>query len=1703
MAAFSKQFSIVFWLLILLAFPPTSHGQPQGGDKDYVPAEMQAADPQVKTYLDSADALGQNGEYDQAFLQLQKALELCVRKDLRSDKALLEAKIAATYVMRGDIEHAKQFWLSVDTDSVAVGNLVLQADALTALSGIARSYQKMDEALDLATRALEIARKSKNLWIQSHCLGELGNLQLNMGKTADARASVEEALRIDRLNQYAFESGHLLYLAWITFVENRDLDQAIQLAASARELAIKQDDYIVFMQSSTSLAHGYAQEGKLDQGIALIERSRDGVTEEGKPLFKNPNSYRAASSLPLFKVSFLEALAFDYQAAQRSDDALKAWQELYQVAKSASFNLATAEAANGAAIIYQQKKEPTSAITWFALAADAWEKAGNLERQMDVLGTEAFLDSQSGDGSKALQIYETILSLTKTHKNLHREFVIDLSIAEVASPMGDDERAFSALNEAESLLSSDLTLDGVGANLIAELYARLADLYGKKNDGLKQLIALEKAMTPFEVDHKPDLMLNLDEEIKKHLDNLKALDTANQAYHGGDLVKAFLYFELLQHYQQTDARWRGLDYNKNLDDAIVQKLIEIPLALVAQPDGAKALEDNIEQLGPVAQAAKLPILVALTNYYQLQNRNEKIVKFATAAWPYLRLTEADHPQRYDVQVSCGLALSLLIEKDLPSAVQRVSGCLSSAKAFGDPELLLMAHSINLWVLGAAGKPGDAAESAQFLSQHSSKDPQELIRIASLQGMQGKWQGDLDALHKALSLLDARKDTAQMAAVHLTLAGLLSTGAVTDAEGEYGHLAKSLELYKQLGDVSKQVEVSVALGRYFTRQKDSARARECFGSALKLSRQEKNADAEASVLSASGESYRSFGDAAKALDSFRSAAKIYHDKGEPAKEASALRNEANIIGFDMHRPKDALELALTARQLSDLSGDWLERYWVHRLIADLDFNKGDYQGGLASLRGARELSASANQPLNSAWVDLQISGGLMTLGEWQGALDAVNAALPVLQQFDDTEDEITAYSDLTTLYGERESEIKDLDKALEYSRSAIGLLASNDSVRAAFLAEDVEEIYWQQGRYKEAIAKAQEALSYYEDTKNFAGEADALISLAEAERSEGDPHSATTSLAQAEPLVKQAGDFYLTGRFYYGQANLYKQEGRLQDAIAQYERVISFLEEYKASSGVSASRSVAETYNYIYGELIDAYYLLGVKEDVYRTSSAEKAFEYAELNKSRTLINAWGHSFEDALRRKVPADLQESERDILARQASLRSELSQLTPSGEGRTVKQIQADLQQVAAEESLLRDKLRQSSSAYAEIRYPRPVAIADLPLRPGEILIEFKMFDPALFVWILEGSPSGTHLAAFYKVAHTRQWFEERILNIRGAFNRGDPGGFNPKLSEELFEALFPENCRHTLFSADSVIFIPDDILFLLPLEILSPDASQNKYALLKVPTSYFPSAAALRLSRTITPAKREWAAQFLGIGDPVTSKEDERYSVARMASDSNPIQRAPGTADVSPSEPETIPARSFTTRGYYFDRLPQTAAEVTNIAGLFPGGNASSTVRLGMEATKADLLQTDLGKFRFVHFATHGFLPVESSVGEPALILSYDGQDESQMMFRMSDILELSLHSEMVVLSACNTGSGKVTRAEGVASLGTAFLVAGASSVTVSLWEVADKSTAILMQDYYRNLLAGMPKPKALATARASLVAQGYSNPFYWAPFVLTGE
>ena len=1693
--------AVVLFILLMLAVCAPAWTQETRLPQDDVPLELQASDPEVNAYLDTADRLAKEGKYTEAFQHLQQAFDLCRQKKL-PDKALLEAKLATAYFVLGNADAARQHWLTALSDSGTSGNLVLQADTLVALSSMSQAMGKAVEAFDMASKAVALSRKTGNFWIQSRCLGELGRLQLVFGKPAEARAAIEEALRLDRLNQYGWEPTHLLYLAWVAFADPSKLDQGIQLASSAREMAIKREDYVAFLLTSTSLGRAYVQKGQLSEGIALLEHSRDGVDSQGKFLFKNAASYKAVVALPYLQISFLEAMAGAYQAGNRPDDALKSWMELYDVAKRANFTLAAGEATHAIADLYQAKKDFPQAARYYALAAEQWENSGSTERRMDALASQAFMLLQNSQNDEALRIYDSLLPLVKEAKDPRRQFFLDLAVAETVQPKGDLERAGKALIEADSLLGPDLTLAGVGPNVIMEMYVRLAGLHEKKNEPLPMLVALEKAMTPAEALGKVETMVQLHLEIERDLAATHAREKADGAYEAGDLAASLTYFELIQHFEETVARWKGKsgEYNSNSDNQPLKKILEIPYKLIEQANGAAVLESNLREMGPIAARARLQLLALLSDYYLREQHPEKAIEFASAALPYLQLGEKSQPRYLDGHIVCKLAYALLMQKDIPNALQRVSTCLSSAKKLGDNQLLGVAHQLNVMVLQAADRHSETRESNEYLRQHAPDDPMHYVELAQLKYRQGNHAEATEALRKALLLVKAGKDQKQAAYVHLALADSLRA-ETPGSDEERVHLEAALSLYRQLNDAEAQARVNTLLGTYFAGRKDPAPAQKYFDKALELSRQIKNRPDEAYALSALGDAYRAWKKPALAIDWYRKAAEIYHSMNETAAEAFQLKGESQALD-DLHKSEEALATALQARAAADTSGAWAARYWTRHHLSILYSQRGEFQKALTTDQQAQSIASAAGQSLHVAWAGLLLANDSILVGEWEEAVDILNQLLPVFHQLHEASSEFQAYAFLVDAYSQRESDLKDFDKALEYYRAAQQLAEKADPSLKTGLSLALEEGLWQQKRYQESKTLIDESLAYFVQNRNISGQANALLSLSEVQRLEGDVRAAAATLARAEPLVKQANDLYLTGRLYYCQAALEKQAGRFKEAIIQYERVIGMLEQFKSAVDAGVRRKSSESYGYIYDELSEAWYSLGLQDQQEKLRAANKALQYAELNKSRVFTTSWGLTFIDGLKRQLPGPLQEKERNLAARQSALQAELEQ-SLSGQGtRPAKQVQDEIKRAADEQNALEQEIRAANPAYAEARYPRPVSISDLPLRRGELFVEFKMLQNALLVWMIEGTEHGPTLAAFYKVERPREWFMENIAALRRPFNRGDPDQFDPRLSEELFRALFPAPYAQKLLTAGAIIFAPDDGLFLLPLEILSPAAAQSNFVLLKTSVTYVPSAAALRLSRAVNPVKHEWAAQFFGIADPITSEDDERYTAATVAAEIE------SDKTITPEPGDSAVVRGPVMRGglkgrdYIFERLPDTAKEVNDIASLFTA-EQSAVVRTGLEARKRDLLQTDLGRFRFVHFATHGFVPVEPGIREPALILSYDGKDEERMMLTLSEIIQLRLHAEMVVLSACNTGSGKVTRAEGVSSLGTAFLGAGASSVMMSLWKVADQSTAILMQEFYKNLLSGMPKSKALANARATLVSKGYTNPFFWAPFVLTGE
>ena len=193
-----------------------------------------------------------------------------------------------------------------------------------------------------------------------------------------------------------------------------------------------------------------------------------------------------------------------------------------------------------------------------------------------------------------------------------------------------------------------------------------------------------------------------------------------------------------------------------------------------------------------------------------------------------------------------------------------------------------------------------------------------------------------------------------------------------------------------------------------------------------------------------------------------------------------------------------------------------------------------------------------------------------------------------------------------------------------------------------------------------------------------------------------------------------------------------------------------------------------------------------------------------------------------------------------------------------------------------------------------------------------------------------------------------------------------------------------------------------------------------------------------------------------------------------------------------------------GAAFPRLLSSGVEVERLAKLMEA--APGDVLVGPMATEADVKALSasgaLARYRYVHFATHGILGRADGT-PPSLVLALVGDQRGEDGFlRLDEVTGLKLNADLVVLSACQTGQGKLDNAEGVSGLARAFLYARSRAVLCSLWRVDDEATAELMADIYAGLKAGRSAPEALRSAQLTRIADG-QPPRSWAPFILIGQ
>ncbi len=261
--------------------------------------------------------------------------------------------------------------------------------------------------------------------------------------------------------------------------------------------------------------------------------------------------------------------------------------------------------------------------------------------------------------------------------------------------------------------------------------------------------------------------------------------------------------------------------------------------------------------------------------------------------------------------------------------------------------------------------------------------------------------------------------------------------------------------------------------------------------------------------------------------------------------------------------------------------------------------------------------------------------------------------------------------------------------------------------------------------------------------------------------------------------------------------------------------------------------------------------------------------------------------------------------------------------------------------------------------------------------------------------------------------------------------------------------------------VIFIPQGPLFLIPFPALQDE--QGKYLIEKHTILTAPSIQVLNLTRQarqrLQPATR---SDMLIVGNPTMP-----------------------SLQLNPNQPPAPLAP-----------LPGAEQEALAIAELL-----DTQAIIGNAATEAAIVQ-QLPQARSIHLATHGLLDEVQSLnlGIPGAIALAPGNSQDGLL-TSSEILNLNLNAELVVLSACDTGQGKIT-GDGVIGLSRAFISAGVPSVVVSLWAVPDAPTASLMTEFYRQMQLHPDKAQALRSAMLTTMQQ-HPEPKDWAAFTLIGE
>ncbi|OUL28420.1 hypothetical protein BV372_24965 [Nostoc sp. T09] len=833
---------------------------------------------------------------------------------------------------------------------------------------------------------------------------------------------------------------------------------------------------------------------------------------------------------------------------------------------------------------------------------------------------------------------------------------------------------------------------------------------------------------------------------------------------------------------------------------------------------------------------------------------------------------------------------------------------------------------------------------------------------------------------------------------------------------------------------------------------------------------------------------------QAIEKLQEALFLWQKAGDKKWQATTLNN-IGLVYDSLGDKQEALKFYNLALPLSKEVGNKGGVATTLNNIGLVYDSLGDKQQALTFYNLALPLMKELGYKAGVATTLSNIGLVYYSLGDEPQALEFYTLALPLSQEVGDKVQQAKTLNNIGAVY----QSLGDKQEALKFYNLALPLMKEvGNKAGVATTLNNIGLVYHSLEDKQQARKLYNLALPLINEVGDKAGEARTLNNIGYAYNSLGDKQQALKFFNLALPLLKEVGNKAGFATTLSNLAGLERDRGNLQAARTNIEAAIKIIEELRTKIVSKDLRtSYFATKQGYYKFYIDLLMELHKKDPSQGYDAL--ALHYSERSRARSLIELLNEANAKITKGANP-QLLAQERDLRQQiddKDTLRRNLETSANKNDSTTqesIEKLTIEITNLLSQYQELQAKIRASSPAYAKLTNPDPEKdILKLPqiqqqLDRDTLLLQYSLGEERSYLWAV--TPTSMQVYTL----PPNQEIEEVVRSFPSSLQQPDATNLSIARARKLSKLILAPVADK--LAGKRLVIVADGALQTIPFAALA-DPSVNKYQplMLNHEIVNLPSASTIAFQRQQL-AKRQPAPKALAIlADPVYSATDER------------VTGKPETSQLAPNlelERSALSrsARSLKRKGW--DRLKYTQIEAQAILKLIPAAN--SLQALSFDANYNWATSGTLNQFRILHFATHGF--VNSDQPElSGIVLSLVDKKGNPISgyLRLADLFNQDYPAELIVLSACETGLGKNVNGEGLVGLTRGLMYAGAARVAVSLWQVSDEGTSVLMQEFYKQMLQQDKKPaEALRAAQKTLWENPkWRSPHYWAAFTVQGE